>query len=85
MRLIDLDAYCDKHCGWYVNGECKGYHACGLELASTAYVVDEVIEELKSKAFTAGEESNDAGCYTDGRFSAVPLDVAIEIVKRGGV
>ena len=45
-------------------------------------IVDKVIDDLKSKAFITGEESNDDGCYTDGRFYAVPLGVAIEIVKN---
>lgn len=43
-----------------------------------------VIEELKLKAFAIGEETDDEGCYSDNRFLVVPLDVAIEIVMRGG-
>ena len=79
MRLIDADvliAHIDEIYKGYMTDEC-GCVPCDFEKIvdeqPTAYDIDKVVEEL-----------NDLVIPIDKKQTRIPLDRAIEIVKRGG-
>ena len=84
MRLIDADSICV--CGKYIktNEKFEPYIMLDdlvklLDEQPTAYSVDKVVEELKEKARTVNVIAY------GNIYEAINKDVAIEIVKLGGV
>lgn len=67
--------------GW---NTCNSFWVNLIELQSTAYDIDKVLEQLKKKYYSCDltRYEEDGSEYEDGRFDA--YNDALEIVKKGG-
>ena len=88
MKLIDLDALCeeiengkDKPKIYDGAGEADWINSC-MEKAPVAYDLDKVVEQLER--VSVEEPLTDNGVKV-GTVKVLPLKIALEIVKGGGV
>lgn len=83
-RLIDADALIEEIANMDISEQSKIFSVNMLRTAPTAYDVEKVIAEMKS----AENYYNDDTLDEEGNlkmFKAIRQDVAIELVRKGGV